>query len=95
MTMKLSVIIPCFNAEATLAVQLDALAGQVWSEPWEVLVVDNRSTDGSMRVERQYFGRLPNFRIVDAAAEQGQPYALNTGVAMAAGESVAFCDADD
>jgi len=93
--MELSVIVPCFNAEATLAVQLDALAGQVWSEPWEVLVVDNRSTDGSMRVARQYFGRLPNFRIVDAAAEQGQPYALNTGVAVAGGESVAFCDADD
>ena len=39
---KLSVIIPCYNAETTLAVQLEALARQRWSEPWEVLVVDNR-----------------------------------------------------
>src|SRR6185369_8647659 len=94
-TMKLSVIVPCYNAEATLAVQLEALAQQVWSEPWEVLLVDNRSTDGSMAVARQYLGRVPGLRLVEAFAEQGQPYAINHGVELAEGESVAFCDADD
>ena len=92
---KLSVIIPCYNAETTLAVQLEALARQSWREPWEVLVVDNRCTDQSMRVAVRYAGRLPGLRIVPALTEQGQPYALNTGVEAAAGELVAFCDADD
>jgi glycosyltransferase involved in cell wall biosynthesis len=95
MPAKLSVIIPVYNAEATLAAQLEALAMQQWSEPWEVLVVNNRSTDNSMDIAEQYCDRLPGFRIADACAQQGQPYALNVGLEAAAGESVVFCDADD
>ena len=93
--MKLSVIIPCYNAASTLGDQLEALAQQLWSEPWEVIVADNRSTDHSLAVVEHYRQRLPNMRVVDASARQGQPYALNTGAAAALGESLAFTDADD
>ncbi len=93
--MKLSVIIPCYNAEATLGLTLEALARQAWDQPWEVLIVDNRSTDGSRAVAERYRDRLPCLRIVDAVERQGQPYAITTGVRAARGESVAFCDADD
>ncbi len=95
MPVKLSVIIPVYNAQATLSAQLEALAGQHWSEPWEVLITDNRCTDNSMRIAEQYRDRLPGFRIVAASAEQGKPYALNVGIQAATGESVVFCDADD
>ena len=40
---QLSGVIPCFNAAATLRVQLDALVLQQWDRPWEVLVADNGS----------------------------------------------------
>lgn len=93
--MKLSVIIPCYNAEEFLAEQLEALAGQSWDEPWEVLLVNNRSTDRSVAIARGFQERLPDLRIVDAFERQGQPYALSTGIREARGESVAFCDADD
>ena len=93
--MKLSVIIPCFNAADTIAAQLEALASQRWSEPWEVIVANNRSTDESMDIVEQYRDRLPNLCIADAAARQGQPYALNVGARAATGEALAFCDADD
>jgi glycosyltransferase involved in cell wall biosynthesis len=93
--MKLSVIIPCYNAEATLGIQLDALAGQHWSQPWEIILSDNRSTDNSRRIAESYRDRLPTLRIVDASARQGQPHALNVGIRAAVGESVALCDADD
>jgi len=93
--MKLSVVIPCLNGADTIAVQLEALANQQWSEPWEVIVSDNGSTDGSMEIVKQYEGRIPNLRIVDASLRRGQPYALNTGAKIALGESIAFCDADD
>lgn len=93
--MKFSVIIPCYNAADTIAEQLEALAGQEWSEPWEIVVMDNRSIDESMAIVRQYQKRLPNLRIVDASTRQGQPYALNMGVQAASGQAVAFCDADD
>lgn len=93
--MKLSVIIPCYNAEDTIAIQLEALASQRWSEPWEIIVADNRSTDESMSIVEQYKRRLPNLRIVDASARRGQPFALNVGAQDAAGDALAFCDADD
>jgi len=92
---KVSVIIPCYNAGDTIGVQLEALANQNWSEPWEVIVVNNRSTDQSMLIVEGFSDRLRNLRIVDASARQGQAYARNVGVAHALGETIAFCDADD
>lgn len=93
--MKLSVVIPCYNAADTLAEQLEALARQTWGEPWEVILANNGSTDNSVEIARQYQDRLPNLRIIDASGRQGQPYALNVGALMARGEALAFCDADD
>lgn len=93
--MKLSVVIPYYNAANTLGVQLEALVNQHWSQPWEVIVVDNRSTDGSRQIAERYKERLPNLRLVDASARQGSSYARNVGVQAATGEAIAFCDADD
>lgn len=93
--MKLSVIIPCYNAADTIGPQLTALASQDWDEPWEVIVVDNKSTDASMLVVKEYLGQAMNLRIVDASAQQGCPYALNVGARASSGEMLAFCDADD
>ena len=92
---KLSVVVPVYNAEATLAAQLEALAQQTWAHPWELVIANNRSSDGSMEIVEHYRPRLSNLRLVDASARQGQPYALNTGAEQARGESLAFCDADD
>ncbi len=93
--MELSVIIPCFNGAETIAVQLEALARQDWSEPWEVVVSDNGSTDNSMEIVEQYRNRLAGLRIVDASDKRGQAHAKNVGARNALGESLVFCDADD
>ncbi len=93
--MKLSVVIPCLNVADTIATQLEALAKQQWSDPWEVIVADNGSTDGSMDVVKRYESHLPNLRIVDASGKRGQAYARNMGAKAAMGESIIFCDADD
>lgn len=93
--MKLSVIIPCFNAASTITVQLEALANQHWSEPWEVIVSDNGSTDETVATVEQYKEKLPNLRIVDSSGRRGAAHARNVGALAAAGEALAFCDADD
>lgn len=93
--MKLSVIIPCYNAARTIADQLDALASQQCSEPWEILIVNNRSTDNTVEIVEGYSQHLPNLRIIEAAEQQGSAYALNIGVRVATGEALLFCDADD
>jgi glycosyltransferase involved in cell wall biosynthesis len=93
--MKLSVIIPCFNGAATINSQLEALSNQSWSEPWELIVADNGSTDESRIIVERYKARLPHLRIVDASARKGTPYALNAGARVAKGDALAIVDADD
>lgn len=93
--MKLSVIIPCYNAEETLGLQLDALAIQTWSEPWEIIVADNGSKDNSRQIAESYQKLLPNLRVLDASARPGASYARNAAIQAAAGDSMALCDADD
>ncbi len=78
-----------------MKVQLEALAAQEYEEPWELLFLDNGSTDGSAETARQYEGIIPNLRIIDASAERGQPYALNLGIKLAHGPFILTCDADD
>jgi glycosyltransferase involved in cell wall biosynthesis len=93
--LKLSVIMPCLNAAATIGVQLEALAGQVWEGEWEVVVADNGSTDRSREIVESYRGRLPGLRLVDASDRRGQAHARNAGAAAAGGDAFLFCDADD
>ena len=93
--MKLSVIIPCLNAEKTIGLQLEALSRQQWPGGWEVVVDDNGSTDATREVVARYHGRLPNLRVVDASARRGAAHARNRAVQAASGDALAFCDADD
>lgn len=90
-----SVVIPARNAAATLGEQLEALAAQRTARPYEVVVADNGSTDGTADVVRSYQGRVPGLRVVDASHRAGANAARNAGVAAARGEAVLLCDADD
>lgn len=93
--LKLSVVIPCLNAEATLGAQLEALSRQSWPGEWEVLVADNGSTDRSREIVESYRGRIPGLRLIDASDRRGQAHARNLGAAAAMGDALLFCDADD
>jgi glycosyltransferase involved in cell wall biosynthesis len=94
-TVRLSVVIPCRNEAARIGAQLDRLAEQSWSEPWEIVVADNGSTDATVAVVRRYQERLDNLRVADASNRSGVNHARNVGAATARGEFVVFCDADD
>lgn len=92
---KLSVVIPCLNAEATLPTQLTALSAQTWTELWEVVVVDNGSSDRSISIAHAFQNRLPALTIVVANKRKGAAHARNVGVTAAQSDNIAFCDADD
>lgn len=91
----LSVIIPVYNAAATLAQQLSALKAQVFDAPCEIVAVDNCSTDDSVTVIRQYQQEMPQLRLVQAAEKQSAAYARNVGARAGKGDAFLFCDADD
>src|SRR6185295_6515304 len=59
-----SVVIPAYNAAATIGAQLDALAAQTYNGAWEVLVCDNGSSDTTLEVVASYTDRLPRLRVV-------------------------------
>ncbi|MES2978530.1 MAG: glycosyltransferase family A protein [Pseudomonadota bacterium] len=97
--MNLSVILPCFNGAATLDVQLQALTRQHWDAGWELVVVNNGSTDGSMDLVERYRGRIPVLSIVHAhipgTRRLGVPHSYNVGIQAARGDAFVFCEADD
>ncbi|MEY2404491.1 MAG: hypothetical protein QOD38_2042 [Acidimicrobiaceae bacterium] len=94
-TPEITVVIPCKNEEAFLAEQLAALATQVDPGSWEVVLVDNRSTDRSVEIARGFEERLPELRIVDASEQSGRQYACNVGARAARGAALVFLDGDD
>lgn len=106
--MRLSVVIACLNAEATLAETLDGLlaqnlpalsqsADEQTDDGWEIILSDNGSTDRSNAIFEDYARRnaTPAMRIVDASDRRGKAHALNVALHASQGRLIAFCDADD
>ena len=95
-TPRISVIIPVFNMDRFLSVCLDSiLAEGVNKCPYEVIVVNDASTDGSDAILADYEKRHPNLRVVRFERNRGVSAARNAGLDHARGEYVMFCDPDD
>lgn len=92
--MLFSVVIPAHNAERYVGDQLTALGAQVGAGTFEVILVDNLSTDRTVETAAEYAETL-NLQIVTAGAKPSAAYARNVGVASATGEFIVFVDADD
>jgi glycosyltransferase involved in cell wall biosynthesis len=95
MTVAASVIVPVRNGMPWLDEQLAAIVAQRCDAPWEVLVVDNGSTDGSAACAQAWAGHHPALRVVDAPEARGAAGARNHGATVADGRFLLFCDADD
>ena len=90
--LRLSVILPTFNRSDCLPAAIDALLGQgAESCAYEVIVVDNNSTDQTRAILASRVD--PRLRVVEEA-RQGLSFARNAGLAVARGELVAFTDDD-
>ena len=90
--MKISIIIPAYNAGATLREALDSVQAQNRA-PHEVIVVDDGSSDDTAEIARSYQEVLPLVLVQQANAGLGA--ARNAGMDKATGEAWAFLDADD
>ena len=90
-----SVVIPCHNAALTLAQTLEAMLRQTFAGSFEVILVNNGSTDESVAIARKFQKQFPHFTILDATEKLGAGYARNVGVSYASADRLLFCDADD
>lgn len=91
----LSIVLPVRNEDRHLGEQMDALLAQEWDGNWEIVVVDNASTDGTARLALDYARRSPRVRYVSATEKADQSYAANEGVRQSDAPAAIFCDADD
>lgn len=90
----LSVIVPIYNAREFLSRCLESLLLQGMKD-YEIVCVDDGSTDGSAEVLRRYEKSYPTVIKVLEQENQGSSVARNEGMRIAKGDVIAFCDADD
>ena len=89
-SLSVSVVIPIYNAERYLASTIESVLAQTFNN-YEIICVNDGSTDGSMSVVKQFEGKA---RVLEQP-NSGQTVAQNLGVAASTGRYIAFLDADD
>lgn len=95
--MKLSVIVPVYNmeAEGKLKYCMDSLVNQMMTG-YEIIAVDDKSTDASLAVLKDYQNRYPTMvKVIASPNNRKQGGAKNLGLAVATGEWIGFIDSDD
>ena len=90
-------ILPVFNAEATLPETLSSIAAEFETYPeiqWQLIAVDDGSTDDSLKILERWSSQLP--MTISSLAHTGSPASpRNHGIETANSEYVFFLDADD
>lgn len=89
-----TVIIPVFNSAATLW-RAAASALRQTPAPLELIIVDDGSSDGTLREARRIAGLDDRVRVIGLPENRGKPHAMNLAIAQALGEWIAVLDADD
>ncbi|MBE8232297.1 MAG: glycosyltransferase family 2 protein, partial [Endozoicomonadaceae bacterium] len=93
MSIKLSVIIPCFNQQDFISKTLDCVRNQSFRN-WECIIIDDGSTDNSCSIIQSYIGVDARFKYF-YQTNSGVSSARNLGIAQAKGEYIHLLDADD
>jgi Glycosyltransferases involved in cell wall biogenesis len=92
----LSVVFPVYNEEENIPILLDEIAKALDGMPWayEILAVDDGSTDGSLEVLRRSRAKHPTLRVLTFDKNSGQTAALDAAWRAARGRYVVSLDAD-
>jgi dolichyl-phosphate beta-glucosyltransferase len=93
----ISVVIPAFNEEqrlpATLCSILAYFAARNWPS-WEIVVVNDGSSDGTLAAAEQFQKDCPEVRVLDNPGNRGKGYSVRHGMLEAQGEWILFTDSD-
>jgi glucosyl-dolichyl phosphate glucuronosyltransferase len=91
--MDLSIVLPTYNRRESLEKAISALLNQQTTLEYELIVVDNNSTDGTAEKVAGYVQKDPRLRY-GLECRQGVAYARNTGISAARADLIAFTDDD-
>ena len=96
---QLSIIVPAYNEARRLpqsiALLRQFLGASVWSSgSFEVLIVVEHSTDGTLELAREAVAEQANFHVIDNRVHRGKGFAVRSGIRQARGDIVFYMDAD-
>jgi glycosyltransferase involved in cell wall biosynthesis len=93
---SISIVVPAYNEErrlpSTLDSLLDYLGARDW--PWEIVIVNDGSEDGTAAVAARYAARHASIRVLDNPGNRGKGYSVRHGMLEATGDWILFTDSD-
>lgn len=93
-TKKVSIVLPVYNGEAYLRQSMESVLAQTY-ENWELIVVDDCSTDGSPAIMEEFAGKDSRVRVIRNQVNQRLPESLNIGFRQAVGEYFTWTSDDN
>ncbi len=93
MTDLVSIITPLYNSERFVAATIESVLAQTYQH-WEMIVIDDGSTDNSARIVTEYATRDPRIKLF-SQPNAGSAAARNNGIRRAIGRYIALLDSDD
>jgi glycosyltransferase involved in cell wall biosynthesis len=94
---SLSIVIPAYDEEKRLPGTLERITSYLKSGKWkfsEVIVVDDGSRDGTVRMAEEFRARVPSVRVLRNPGNRGKGYSVRHGMMEAKGDWTLFTDAD-
>lgn len=89
-----SIIMPLYNSEIFLPLAIKSVINQTYKN-WELLIIDDKSTDNSLQIAKEYTERDCRIKVIELQNNSGPAIARNTGIQVAKGKYIAFLDSDD
>lgn len=89
-----SIVMPAYNSSRFIASSIDSVLAQTY-ENWELLIVDDLSTDSTREIARAYSSQDCRIRLIELRVNGGPARARNAAISAAKGRYLAFLDSDD
>ncbi|WP_299824562.1 glycosyltransferase family A protein [uncultured Pontibacter sp.] len=92
--MKVSIVMPAYNAANTIAESIESVLRQSYQN-WELIIVNDCSKDNTVQIINRYIAQHDNIKLIDLEVNQGPCLARNIGIKCATGDYICFLDSDD
>lgn len=89
-----SIIMPTYNAAQFVGESIESIMAQTYTN-WELIITDDKSTDNTLSILRDYARRDDRIKIQENAQNSGAGFSRNASISAARGRYIAFCDSDD
>jgi len=91
---RVSIVMSVFNGGSEVVIAVDSIICQSY-QLWELVIVDDGSTDNTSQIVKQYAKKHQNIRVLTNKINMGLAYSLNEAIKHSNGEYIARMDADD